>query len=222
MEKTLRRRVRRFVNVKPYIRRVRGKPQRVRGYRRRLPKNYVSAMKELARSQTEYGGEIDFHPDGSHKMTIFKGKDDRITLHPTGAEVVYHTHPIVDKDGNIIESEARLQRTPSPDDVIIMLMETWDENWVIPTARDFIVYKETTKTPKYSKQLEREMRSDYHRLEADSYTKYLNIKDPVKRDIKQTEWFSKNWENILKKKYHIYVRRFGEDEDVVISGKHLR
>jgi len=212
-----------FIRVKGYVRTVNGKPQKVRGYRRKLPANYVQAMRELARSQVEYGGEIDFRPDGSYEMTVKKGKDDRIVLEPTpGVEFIYHTHPVVDKNGKIIESEAILQRTPSPADIIIMLKMKDDENWAIPTVRDFILYKETEKTPKYSKKLEKQLMNDYHRIEAESFSKFLDIKDPKKRDIEQTEWMSQEWENLLRNKYHIYIKRFKKGQDVIITGKHIK
>ena len=210
-----------------------GKPHRVRSYRRTLPPHMVNSMQALARSEKEYGGEVDFLPDGGYRMTMQQGKKDEINLNPTPhVEAIVHTHPICDADGNIIPEEAALQPTPSPPDIIIMLEKEDDENWFLPLANDFIVYKETDDSVKDSPAVRRALQEDYDRLEANSFKKYP-IKTPAigikarkmqlnSQNIKQTKWQSKEWEKTLKKKYGIYVKHHRHGEPVIITGKRLR
>lgn len=223
-----------FTRVKSYVRNsLNGKPHKVKSYRRTLPPQMVASMQELAKSQKEYGGEVDFLPDGGYRMSMQEGKEGEIDLNPTPhVEAIVHTHPICDADGNIIPEEAALQPTPSPADIIIMLHKKDDENWFLPLANDFIVYKETDDSVKDSAAVRRSLQADYDRLEQQSFEKYP-IKTPSKgmkarkmqlnkQNLKQTQWQSKQWEMTLKKKYGIYIKHHRHGEPVIVTGKHLR
>ena len=200
--------MKRFVNVHGYFR----GDQKVRQHRRKLPENYVRSLHELADADHEVGGEIDYEPDGGMEMHVERSNSkNQITLHPSeNVELIFHTHPIDN------EADGRLQRTPSPEDIQIMLEMKDDDNWAIATKHDFLVYKEKPTSVKYSQATMNELQNDYNRIKKMSFSKHLKISDPARQDIAQSEWMSNEWEKLLRHKYRFYVKRFDKDDEVVL------
>ncbi|MFX0173200.1 MAG: hypothetical protein ACFE9L_14990 [Candidatus Hodarchaeota archaeon] len=185
--------------------------------RRRLPRTYQTAMIKMAAEKKEVGGDIDFEQTGDTTMTVHQGRKNDITLHPDEeSEVIFHTHPVDD------DADAILQRTPSPHDVKILLEMTDDDNWAIATKHGISIYTDTSKSPKYSKEIEQQMWDDYNRLKKESYKKHLNVANHNKRSVKQTQWYTKEWLKVLRHKYGIRVKMYDPNDKITLNLREVK
>lgn len=170
-------------------------------------------MVEAADSPTESGGLIDFTKKsrGVSRMTIETGKAGSIELRPDGTvEGIWHSHPTQNRAKTLDRrAEQYRQQSPSPVDVLEMLSyhETVGDSFIstpdvanIPDDGLIVHYSTTPKTPPRTKQLEKNLWADYNAINRAAVRRHP---DSVR---KQMKWADREWMNLLRHKYHIYLR----------------
>lgn len=170
-------------------------------------------MVESANSPTESGGLIDFTKKsrGVNRMTVVTGKAGSIELRPDGTvEGIWHSHPTQNRAKTLDRrAEQYRQQSPSPVDVLEMLSyhETVGDSFIstpdvanIPDDGLIIHYSTTPKTPPRTKQLEKNLWADYNAINRAAARRHP---DSVR---KQMKWADREWMNLLRHKYQIYLR----------------